>query len=66
MFSAWNASDWLNSVVAVTSMFGVVVAFSAFVGYLIIRTWGQEMGAWRQGGFMERKTGTEPPTRRAA
>jgi len=66
MFSAWNPGDWLNSVVAVSTMFSVVVAFSACVSYVLIRIWGHETDTWEQTGRMESKTGAEPPTRRAA
>lgn len=67
MFSAWNFSQWVGSVVVVTVMLSIIVTFAALVAYVAMKIAAEEESETQQNTLLNRvPTESESPVRRAA
>jgi Na+-transporting methylmalonyl-CoA/oxaloacetate decarboxylase gamma subunit len=64
MFSAWDFSSWIASVVVVLFMLSLLIGFGALVSALMARIWGEERDLAATPPLSS--TAKELPTRKAA
>jgi hypothetical protein len=67
MFSAWNFSQWVGSVVVVTVMLSIIVTFAALVAYVAMKIAAEEESQTQENTILNRvPTEPESSVRRAA